>query len=314
MPALVAAVERGIVEEGLQTGIVPPRINMPIQNGGVFRVMPGVLNDRGLMGLKAFYGSSTIATRYLVAVFDQVEGALLALIDGNYLTAARTGATTGVATAVMARTGAQRVGVIGSGMEARTNLQAVCAVREVKEVRIFSPRPHRRQKFAEWVQAELGINAEACKDPEAAVEGSDIVVVATNSHGASDPICFRGAWMEPGMHVNAIGSTMPYLREIDVATWARADRVVVDAPSQMVEESGDVVAAIAEGTYGEPTALSAVVTKNAVGRAADSEITLFKSAGNALQDVCAAFAVYEAAVAQGIGVDVGELLGRKVIE
>lgn len=291
MSELVSVIEGGLAEEARGELTMPPRQNIPMKFG-LMRVMPVAMNGRGLFGFKVFH-TSTTGARYLVAVYEQEGGELLALVDGDHLTAARTGATAGVGAKYLAREDSTDVGVIGAGEEARTNLAAIATVRGIERVRVFSPREARRERFAEEVREQYGFDVTAVDDPEAAVAGADIAIVATNTMNAPDPIAFRGAWMEPGMHVSSIGSTMPILRELDVDTFDRADLLVVDVPDQMHEECGDVIAAVDAGVYGEPVALSALVGGEHAGRTSDDEITLFKSVGTAMQDVAAAFAIYE---------------------
>jgi len=261
-----------------------------------------------------FHGSVRSGVRYLIAVYAQQGERLLALMDAHYLTAARTGATTGIATKLLVNPGAKTVAVIGSGLEARTNLQGVCAVRPVERVTVFSPNPEHRARFAVRMSTELGLEVRAMDSPEQCVRDADLVVVATNSFGRPDPIAYRGAWLEkPGSHVNAIGSTAPQLREIDPETFARAERIVVDSKVQVEEESGDVRAAIGEGQYerDKVVELKDVLVGKAKGRTSAQQITLFKSVGTAVQDVMAGFVVYEEAVRQGRGQDIGEFLDLK---
>jgi alanine dehydrogenase len=313
MPRLVAAVEAGVREQAAGQVVLPPRLNLP--NGrGFFRLMPTVMNGSGIMGFKAFHGSVQDGVRYFIAIYEQSSGLLLAMMDAHYLTAARTGATTGVATKFMARRDARSVAVIGSGLEARTNLLGVCAVRDVKRVKVFSPNRERRTAFAERMRQELKIDVSACDSPEACMEGADIVVVATNTTGRGDGIAFRGAWARAGMHVNAIGSTMPKLREIDSDSFARAGRIVIDCQTgQLEEESGDVMDALAKGAYdrGRVVELQEVAAGRAAGRDADDQITLFKSVGTAVQDVASGYAVYQEARHRGIGAEVPDFLELK---
>ena len=312
MRALIDAIERGLREEALGRAVVPPRLNLPTA-GGFFRVMPAVMNDSGLMGYKVFHGSMKAGVRYLIAVYAQEGERLLALMDAHYLTAARTGATTGIATKLLANPEAKTVAVIGSGLEARTNLQAVCAVRPVERVTVFSPNPERRARFAARMGPELGVDVRAVDSPEECVRGTDIVVVATNSFGRPDPIAYRGAWMEPGVLVDAIGSTSTFLREIDADTFQRAECIVVDSKVQVEEESGDVKAALSEGKYDRAKVvdLKEVLIGTAQGRSSAQQMVLFKSVGTAVQDVMAGFVVYEEAVRQGRGQDIGEFLDLK---
>ncbi len=313
MPRLVAAVEAGVREQAAGQVVLPPRLNLP--NGrGFFRLMPTVMNGSGIMGFKAFHGSVQDGVRYFIAIYEQASGRLLAMMDAHYLTAARTGAATGVATRFMANRNARRVAVIGSGLEARTNLLGVCAVREVERVTAFSPNRERRAAFAERMGLELKIEVRACDSPESCVEGADIVVVATNTTGKGDGIAFRGAWARAGMHVNAIGSTMPKLREIDADSFARAGRIVIDCQTRQIEEeSGDVIDALANSAYdrGKVIELQEVVAGRAAGRADDDQITLFKSVGTAVQDVTAGYAVYQEARRLGIGSEVPDFLELK---
>jgi alanine dehydrogenase len=310
--ALIEVIERGLREEALGHAVVPPRLNLQTA-GGFFRVMPAVMNDSGLMGYKVFHGSIKAGVRYLIAVYSQEGERLLALMDAHYLTAARTGATTGVATKLLANPGAKAVGVIGSGLEARTNLQAVCAVRPVERVTVFSPNPERRARFATRMEPELRVDIRVADSAAECVRGAEIVVVATNSFGRPDPIAYRGAWMEPGVLVDAIGSTSTFLREIDADTFQRAERIVVDSKVQAEEESGDVKAALTEGKYDRAKVvdLKAVLVGQAQGRASAQQRVLFKSVGTAVQDVMAGFVVYEEAVRQGRGQDIGEFLDLK---
>ena len=315
MPAMVGAVEGALREEGEGSALQPERLNLS-SGAMLFRVMPVMLPGNNLMGFKAFHGSKTGGWRYLVAVYDATEGALLALMDAHYLTAARTGAASGVATKFLARPDSRRVAVIGSGLEARTNLEAVCAVRPVQEVRVFSPRPERRERFAQEMSAELGIPVRAAGVPEEAVRGADIVVVATNTTPGGGGIAFQGDWMEAGMHVNSIGSTMASLREIDAGTFRRADRIVIDAPREQLErESGDVIDAQQQGCFepGRVESLKDVVLRAAGEGRSPEAVTLYKSVGEALQDVSAGHAIYLAARERGIGTDLGEFLLQKRI-
>lgn len=313
MAALVDAVEAGVREEAAGTVVLPPRLNLP-SGGGFFRIMPAVLNGSGLMGFKAFHGSIKEGVRYLIAVYDQKSGVLLTMMDAHYLTAARTGATTGVATRYLAPEDARTVGVIGSGLEARTNLQGVCAVRNIEKVWAYSPSAERRAQFAREMSETLGIEVIAADDPARCVEQADIVVVATNTAGRPDPIAYRGAWMKAGQHVNSIGSTMPVLREIDPESFAQAAIVVSDSTVQLREESGDVLAAIEERRC-DPDAfrnLKDIVGGGNPARNGGGEITLFKSVGTAIQDVTAGFAVYQEALKRGLGIEVPDFLDLKL--
>jgi ornithine cyclodeaminase/alanine dehydrogenase len=263
--------------------------------------MPAVIGGAmDVMGVKIFNGSTADGVRYVVALYRASSGELLSLMDASYLTAARTGATTGLATrAMLGRGAAGDVGVIGSGLEARTNLEAVCAVLTVREVRVFSPNPGRREAFAEEMRATLGVDVRAVDSPERAADAR-VVIVATNTGMSTGVVALEGAWLRDDAHVNAIGSTMPALREIDTATFARADTVVLDTEHAKAE-SGDVMAAIADGAWADEKVSSLPQVLVADGPVRNGGLSLFKSVGTATQDVVAAAAVHGLAVAAGRG-------------
>jgi ornithine cyclodeaminase/alanine dehydrogenase len=303
MPGLIEALDAGLRSEGAGGVDTVPRVNLA-SSAGFFRVMPAVVSGMDVMGLKVFNGSTNDGVRYLIALYRASTGELLTLMDASYLTAARTGATTGLATrAMLGDSSFDEVGVIGSGLEARTNLEAVCAVLDVRRVRVFSPNPARRQAFATEMTERLGVEVTPVDAPEAAAD-APVVIVATNTGVDTDVVALRGAWLRDDAHVNSIGSTMPALREIDGATFARAQSVVVDTDHVCVE-SGDVLAAIAAGEWADdkvrslPEVLAAgAPVRNGAG------LSVFKSVGTATQDVVAAAAVYEAASEAGRGREV----------
>ncbi len=278
----------------------------------ILRMMPAYLARSGVMGYKAFHGSMAKGVRYVIVLIAHATGEILALVDAAYLTALRTGATSGVATRYMARPGPADVGLIGSGLEAHTNLAAVAAVRPVERVRVFSRSEERRRAFASSAGATLGVEVIPVGSPQEAIAGADVVIVATNT-GMNGPVAYEGAWMEAGQHVVSIGATSTYLRELDPASFERPDHVVFDAsPQQVFEECGDLVAldeALRE-KLGTVRVLPDVVADRGLDRASD-DITLFKSVGTAAQDLAAAKAVYELAVERGVGRDVGEIAAPK---
>jgi ornithine cyclodeaminase/alanine dehydrogenase-like protein (mu-crystallin family) len=312
MAHMVGAVEKAsIVESKLGEMLMPARMSMN-HTEGFLRVMPVMLPGTGVLGLKMFHGSLERGVRYLVILCSITDGNVLAILDAAYLTAARTGAMSGVATDALARHDSGVVGVIGSGLEAETNLMAVCAVRDVREVRVYSRSSERRSAFVTRMQARLGIEMAATATPEEAVAGADIVVVATNT-GKGGAAAYQGAWMEPSQHVVSIGSTTPELREIDEVCFARADRVFFDTDAhQVAEESGDIIAADRAGTIGTPHLLADLLCGREAGRSGHNDITLFKSVGSALQDLAGAVSVYEEAIRQGVGTSVADVAALKL--
>ena len=291
---------------------IPERLNLA--HGSVFlRVMPALLPESGLLGLKFFHGSMTDGVRYVVAVCSLDTGAILGLIDAAYLTAARTGATSGVATRWLSREDSAAAAVIGSGLEAETNLRAVASVRPLTRAAVYSRSPQRREAFAARMSESLGIQVTATTDPRSAVAGTDIVVVATNT-GPDPVVAYRGAWLEPGQHVVSIGSTTAALREIDADTILRADTVVFDASlNQLRNESGDVIAVLeARPDWRAGVSLERVITGEMLGRRRPEDITVFKSVGTAAQDLLAASYLLREARRLGVGTEIADITSPKL--
>lgn len=311
MPAIVDSLEEGLRVESAGPGaIVPERMSLGMGTA-LFRVMPAILPATGVLGLKLFYGSIEEGVRYAVIVSALDSGEVLAAIDAAYLTALRTGATSGVATRHLARPDARTVGVIGSGLEAETNLAAVCAVRDIDMVRVYSRDPARRAEFARRMSERLGIAIEPAESALQAVAGTDIVVVATNT-GRGGEAAYRGSWLEPGQHVVSIGSTAPFLREIDEETLLRPEVVVFDtSPGQVGRESGDVMALLARQSEWSPHGVIEDVLAGRLARTKNEQVTLFKSVGTAAQDLIAGLAVYRIASVRGVGLLVPDLAEPK---
>jgi ornithine cyclodeaminase/alanine dehydrogenase len=205
------------------------------------------------------------------------------------------------------------VGVIGSGAEARSQLEAVAAVRPVEQVTVYSRSPERRERFAREMSALLGCAVAHVDQPERTIAAADILIVATNTGGAG-PALF-GRWLRPGLHVVSIGSTLPSQREIDPEVWSAADRIVVDT-RRLLSESGDGIAAVEAGAV-TPEAvieLQDVVAGKASGRGSAAETTLYKSVGTALQDVAVAHRAYQAARARGLGRELPDFESVKEVE
>ena len=169
MRALIDSIETGIREQAQGNVVMPARQNLPTSNG-FFRVMPCVMRDGGRMGIKIFNGSVQHGVRYIILIYDEKTGELLCLMDAAYLTGARTGATTGIATRYQSRTDARTVGIIGAGLEARTNFEAVCAVRDIQSAKVYSPTPANRERYANEMSTKLGLTITAVMSAQEAVE------------------------------------------------------------------------------------------------------------------------------------------------
>jgi ornithine cyclodeaminase/alanine dehydrogenase-like protein (mu-crystallin family) len=283
---------------------VPQRLGVETEAGLVL-AMPGSLPEQSALAIKVvsvFPGNSRLGLPSvfgLVLVLDASSGAPLALIEGSHLTALRTGAASGLATKLMAREDARTVALFGAGVQARTQLAAVRAVRDIREVRIVSRTPQSADRLA----GELtGLETRVLADSGAAVRGADIVITATTS---ATPVVF-GRDVEPGTHVNAIGAYTPTMREVD-ADGVRRARVIVDTRQGALAEAGDLIMATRERAISTDhivAELGEVVNGTIAGRTSEEEITLFKSVGHAAQDVALARRVLDVAVSRRLGTTV----------
>lgn len=266
---------------------------------GVMHVMPGGWFARGYMGFKA-YNSFRGSARFYFYLFDANTGEYCAIMEADRLGQTRTGAASGVAAKYLAREDAKTVGIVGTGWQAESQVEAVCAVRNFERVKCFSRDEKNCSDFAEKMSQRVGIAIEPVASAEAAVRDSDVVIAITN---AAVPVVL-GEWLKVGAHVNAAGSNWAMRREVDSAAVKRAHAIFADSVEQAKIEAGDLTLAVAENVIGwhQVQELAALVSGSAVGRSNSDDITLFKSCGIALEDVAVGSLVYERALEQGIGV------------
>ena len=273
------------------------RIRMP---GGFFHFMAAADGGQGVFGYKAYPSfAGPGGSKMMVMLYDYETGQLLACMEAGRLGQIRTGAASGLATRYMARCAASTVAVIGSGFQARTQLEAVCAAREIREARVFSRRPERREDFAQRSSERLGVEVRPVESAQECVEGADVVVTITS---ARDPVAL-GEWLAPGAHVNAAGGNHWQRREIDEAAVLKSELIVVDDLEQAKVECGDLMWLEARGSFRWDMAreLRDVVAGRVPGRLSQEGVTLFESLGVALEDIAAADLVYRKAKEQGIG-------------
>jgi ornithine cyclodeaminase/alanine dehydrogenase-like protein (mu-crystallin family) len=295
--------------------VTGPRANITL--GRAFVRLGGAIapGTPGVLGYKAFHAGTDGGVRYLIVLADLSSGRVLALVDADHLTAVRTGAVTAVATEVMAPPDVERIAVVGSGEEAWSNLVAVCGVRQAKSIRVFSPRAARREAFAARVRSELGIEASPSDGAAEAVRDAGVVIVATNTRRLADPIAFLSSWVQPGMHINSIGSTTPALRELDAQVLVEADAVVFDTVEGSTQESGDVQAALASGfDIGSARELGAVLAGGTPVRTSADDVTVFKSVGTAIQDIVTAEWVLAECRGRGLGTEIELDVSEKKME
>lgn len=302
MDDALAAVEAGFRRWGQGDTANLPRRRMPLP-GAVYQTMAASLPDDDIFGAKAYYVLPT-GRNFTVFLHSLSQGRLLAMIEADWMSQLRTGAATGVAAKFMARTEASRVGVIGSGTQARGQLMALAAVRNLTGIRVFSRDPARRAAFAAAMEAELGVAAQPAGSAADCVGTADMVVTITN---AGEPL-FDGAALQPGAFVSAAGANRLTRCEIDVETVRRAALVAVDDPEQARIESGELTAAVEAGVIGweQVVPFGDIVAGRYVGARDAADITLFKSLGIAIEDVAMAKTVYERALAAGAGSRFGE--------
>jgi ornithine cyclodeaminase/alanine dehydrogenase-like protein (mu-crystallin family) len=254
--------------------------------------------EQRIHGFKTYTVASGVY-RFFVYLYDSESSDLLAIIEANRMGQIRTGAATGVATNLMARADATDVGILGSGSQAPTQLEAVCQVRAIHSVRVYSPTFVNRERFANDMSERLGVEVLPVESPRHAVDGADIVVTITSSR---EPV-LEGAWLSQGMHVAAAGGADPYVRELNDEAVQRADLIVVDDLAQAKIESGELMMPASRGLvlWEQMRELWQVVSGEVAGRNSDDDVTLFKSLGMGLWDIAAAKVVYDNAVASDAG-------------
>jgi alanine dehydrogenase len=250
----------------------------------------------GVYGQKV-YSVGPGGSQFWVLLYHS-DGRPFALVEAQRLGQIRTGAATGVATRALARDDSRRVGVIGSGYQMRTQLEAVCSVRPIDEVLAWSPNAQRLEIFCREMSKRLGIPVRPAPSPGKAVAGADVVITLTTAH---TPL-LTAEDVQAGMHLNVAGSNHPDRREVDSSLIARASSVVTDDVDQARVESGDLIAAVTEGALQWETVqrLAEVVVEPKLGRGSGEDVSLFKSHGIGLWDVATAAWVAEMAVAAGL--------------
>jgi len=278
--------------------IVHPRRRFELPSGSFFHYMAAADFKAGYLAVKQYtYVRGKI--RFLVLLYEVATGDLLALIEADYMGQLRTGAASGVATRYLARPDARVAAIIGTGGQAKTQLEAIAAVRKLESVRAYGRDPERREKFAREMTKRLGVPVTAAASASAAVRGADIVCTATT---ASQPIV-SGADLSNGAHINAIGANHAHKRELDDEAVASADVIVADSVEQSRQEAGDLIIAFKgdEVCWTGVKKLSDVVAAKTSGRTSAGEVTLFKSNGIASWDLAVAMRVYALAQAKDLG-------------
>lgn len=297
MEMALDAVENGLRYMALEEAMNIPRARTQTDHC-VQHVMSASAKLIGVMGYKA-YATSRKGANFHVGLFDGKSGALLSLMQADYLGQIRTGAASGVATRYMARPDSGEVGIFGSGKQARTQVEAICKVCKIRRIQVYSPSEERRNTFAREMSERCRVEIEPVTRPEEAAQAKDIVITATNSR---EPV-LNGNWLAAGTHINAIGSNFLGKAELDTVTIRRCACIVVDSKDQARIEAGDFSQALEEGSlqWSAVRDLGAVIVGRYSGREHPQDVTLFKSLGLAIEDIVVAAKVYEQARAKGLG-------------
>jgi len=297
MDLALEAVEAAHTAHGRGRAIDMPRQRTRLP-AAALHILQGALPDIGVFGYKA-YTTCRDGNRFLVHLFDAASGRLLAVIEADRLGMMRTGAAGGVAARHLARPDAATVGIFGAGWQARSQIEALCRVRPIQRVKVFSRDEAKRRAFCEEMAQSLGGEFLSVTSAEETVRESDIVVTITT---AAQPL-FDGAWIEEGCHVNAAGSNALIRREIDETTVRRAGLVCVDSRPTALAEAGDLLPVLEKGRLHDRqlVELGEITAGVRAGRGSDAQITLFESQGMAIQDLAVAARLLQLARERGLG-------------
>lgn len=299
MDLALEAVETAHRAHALGRAIDVPRSRTRVPTASL-HILQGALLDEGVMGYKA-YTASREGARFLVHLFDAANGRPLAVIEADFLGMMRTGAAGGVAARALARPEAATVGLIGAGWQAQSQLEALCRVRPIEQVKLFSRDAEKRRLASADFSRRFGVEAVPADSAEAAVRDSDIVVTITT---AGSPVVL-GEWLAPGTHINAAGSNALIRRELDEKAVGRAGLVCVDSRATALREAGDLLPALEKGRLheGQLVELGEVLAGIRPGRPGPQAITLFESQGMAIQDLALAWRLLALARERGMGTE-----------
>lgn len=310
MAAAIEAMKQAFAAMAEGRAHVPLRASLSVPpHDGTTLVMPAFLEDQGAGALTVKVvslfppnvGRGLPLIHAAVLVLEETTGRAKALLEGGTLTAIRTGAASGAATDLLARRETSTVAILGSGVQARTQLEAVCTVRSIDTVRVYSPTADHSERFAEEVRGQGPIPKDVRRAESAAEAVSDADIICAASTSVT-PV-FDDEDLKPGVHINAVGSFQPHVVETPVETILRA-LVVVDDRDAALEETGDLIQPIRKGIYSRERIhadLGEIVLGRAAGRTSDDQVTFFKSVGLAVQDAAAARVVLRDAEQRGLG-------------
>jgi ornithine cyclodeaminase len=312
MPQAIDVVRQAFISFAQKKAILPLRTQVPVEkNEGITLFMPAYLPDSESLGAKIVsvfpqnVRNNKPTIHAVMIICDAHTGQPSAMMDGSYLTALRTGAVSGVATDLMALTHAETAAIFGAGIQGRTQLEAICCVREIQKVMVFDKDLQVARTFAEEMQGRgrpIPENIVCVDSPEKALAEAEVVCTATTS---STPV-FEDIHLKPGVHINGVGSYTPEMQEIPEETVVRA-KVVVDSFTACLEEAGDLIIPLRREKIDE-SHIQAELGQMAQGsvsvRKSEADITFFKSVGLAIQDVAVAQTALQRALELGLGMDI----------
>ncbi len=306
MNECIPIMEQALMNLGRGEGINPLRPVMFLpEKVGALGMMPAYLGEPPAMGAKIVsvmpknYGTKYDSHQGVVLLFENEHGSLLAMVDASEITAIRTAAVSAVATRLLARPDASDLAIIGSGVQGASHLEAMLLARPIDRIRIWSKTGSNSQLFSEREGAKFTRHIEVMPSIEAAVDGADIICTTTM---APQPI-LKGDWLAPGVHINAVGSSIKSTRELDTAAVVKS-RLFVDRRESTLNEAGDFLFPKAEGAINDDHIqgeLGEILLGQIEGRKTVEEITLFKSLGLGVEDIASAFHIYEKAQQSGTG-------------
>lgn len=306
MDECIEVVDRAMRAAAARDAVMPLRAKMDLPDSdGLLGWMPGYLGDPPVFGIKVigYYPGNFAAGLHshhgVVVLFETEHGRPFAIVDAAEITAIRTAAASAVATRALARQDASTLAILGYGAQARRHLESMLCVRDFDAVRVWGRSPERARAFAEELEPEHGVPIEPVTSARDAVAGAHVVCTVT----ASPTPVLLGEWLEPGQHVNAVGTSFPGIRELDGEAVARS-RLFVDLREGAMAQAGEYQMALEEGAIGADHILGEIgeVTSGQVpGRTADTDITLYKSLGLVVQDLASAHHVFRKAQARDIG-------------
>ena len=303
MPLALELVERVHREYSAGQAIDVPRERTRLPKAAL-HILQGAVPSSGVLGYKA-YTSSREGIRFIVYVFSAERGNLEGIVEANLLGMIRTGAAGGVAARALSRPESRVAGIFGAGWQARGQVKALAAVRQLERVKVYSRNAEKLAKFCAKMRDRLALDIVPAASAEETVRGSDVIATITT---AATPV-FSGDWVEPGQHINAAGSNSLLRQEIDETTVRKCAPVVVDSRPTALKEAGDLLPAFEKGriSLGQVAELGEVLNGTRPGRTDPGQVTLFESQGMAIQDLVIAAELLKRARAAGLGaeVDVG---------